>query len=716
IPKGALVVDGYEASVRANNLPWFGVFEDGAVMIGVNDREWRDAAAAHGAPQYAIGSNIMLVRNGEDATVGKTGYYYTERHPRSSIGLTADGKLIMAVLDGYHDPFSCGGTPHEMAEIMLEAGCVIAINIDGGGSSTFAMRPEGEDEVRIINRTSDGSERFIASSVIVASTAPKNEFDHADLSADDPYITPGTSTRITALGVGSSGADAAIPADAEFRSTLGTVVDGEFISDGTEGVAEITLVRNGETVGETQVRVVIPDAVTFGMQTIQVPLGNTVPLVIKASYGQNEVKVKPEDFTFTLSEANAGCVRGFSFTAGRDTSVTQTSIGASFNGGGPTAEAEILLERVHCPLCSSTNDLGEDIASAGQGFDDADGVLVCTVCGEHFSGVFEDGKTYEDGLPVEGWRGDSFYEGGEMLTGIAEADGRYYDFGEDGVCEGRIRYTGFIEKNGNRYCLKNGLFVSGWQRFPGEGPFDDEWYYFLPSINIGLNGDLSAGYFGYNSRKAFSFDNGKLRSGLWFSYDEGTKYCYGPGFCKREWRTIDGEEYYFDTNGYVLTGYQRILDNWASITSPYRWYHFDETTGKLIERLTDTGIVSIDGTLYYMEDGVSKYAGVISVGNDYYYGASDGTVVTDAVYEVEKTNGLIPAGEYEFDEDGKLVLTYGDANCDGKINSKDLSLMKKVISGAVEIEGLAYVNSDVNRDGNVNTRDLSQLKRLIAGQ
>ena len=79
------------------------------------------------------------------------------------------------VLDGRQSPFSIGGSMHEIAQIMLEAGCVSAINLDGGGSSTFIVRdtrPEAtgfgsEAAFLIRNMPSDGSERAIGPGLAV---------------------------------------------------------------------------------------------------------------------------------------------------------------------------------------------------------------------------------------------------------------------------------------------------------------------------------------------------------------------------------------------------------------------------------------------------------------------------------------------------------------------------------------------------------------------
>jgi len=72
------------------------------------------------------------------------------RHPRTALGRTKDGRLVMVVVDGrYKDRRSVGMTLAELAQLMGDLGCVDALNLDGGGSSTLVIsgelinRPEG---------------------------------------------------------------------------------------------------------------------------------------------------------------------------------------------------------------------------------------------------------------------------------------------------------------------------------------------------------------------------------------------------------------------------------------------------------------------------------------------------------------------------------------------------------------------------------------------
>ncbi len=63
-------------------------------------------------------------------------------------------------------------------------------------------------------------------------------------------------------------------------------------------------------------------------------------------------------------------------------------------------------------------------------------------------------------------------------------------------------------------------------------------------------------------------------------------------------------------------------------------------------------IVEADGTHFYV-DGVQTYAGLVEADGCYYYINSTLKAVTGR-YWVEKTNGLLDKGFYEFDADGKM--------------------------------------------------------------
>lgn len=342
-PIGITYIDGVSfGTVSYDNF--FAILKDGKTAVidyAKNIGNYVDENGNSTIWQAAAGSQ-WLVRDGKDVTAGATGSYNTQRHSRTCVGVTAEGKVVMMVLDGRQEPFSCGGSMHELAQIMLEAGCVAAVNLDGGGSTTYASRPEGSDAIEVINRPSDGSERSISSGLIIASTAvPSNAFDHVTMNASDEYVTPGTSTEVTVAGVSSSGSAADIPGDLTYTVTNGTYANG-VLTAGEAGDVVLTAVHGGREVGSLTIHAVIPEKLAFATSEIVVPFGKSVTLALTATYGLNEVKFKADDISFALENDKIGAISGFEFTAGNG-EATESGITAAFIGTEVTASTLIKL-------------------------------------------------------------------------------------------------------------------------------------------------------------------------------------------------------------------------------------------------------------------------------------------------------------------------------------------------------------------------------------
>lgn len=340
-PTGVCFVDGVDFGTNAYPC-FFAILKDGTAVM--DDRANKGNYTGETAIWQAVGGSQWLVRDGEDVTADISGEYNTDRHSRTCVGITEDGKVVLMVLDGRQEPFSCGGTMHELAQIMIEADCKYAMNIDGGGSTTFAARPEGEDDVKIINRPSDGSERSISSGLIIASlAAPSNVFDRVAMTAEDEYVTPGTSTNITVTGVSASGSSADIPAEVTYEAENGTFSDGVFTAGSAAGDAVVKAVYNGEVVGSTTIHVAVPDSIAFTAENFTIPYGKSAELGIEAKTGLNVIKTKPSDFTFTVTDAASGTLDGFTFTAADESEIVSTTVTAAFNGTELTTSAGLVF-------------------------------------------------------------------------------------------------------------------------------------------------------------------------------------------------------------------------------------------------------------------------------------------------------------------------------------------------------------------------------------
>ena len=111
--------------------------------------------------QNAVAGDVIFVRNGRVSAGGEGA------HPRTAVALTEDGRtMLWIVVDGRQPNYSEGVTMPELATIAISHGAHIALNLDGGGSSTL-VRAEPDGEPSIINspvhvRYPPGGERAVA--------------------------------------------------------------------------------------------------------------------------------------------------------------------------------------------------------------------------------------------------------------------------------------------------------------------------------------------------------------------------------------------------------------------------------------------------------------------------------------------------------------------------------------------------------------------------
>ncbi|MCO1598036.1 phosphodiester glycosidase family protein [Micromonospora sp. RHAY321] len=84
---------------------------------------------------------------------------------RSSAGASADGGTVYLVALAGRAPASAGFTIAELADLMRSLGAHDAVNLDGGGSTTIAVREPGQQAATARNNPSDGTERAVANGV-----------------------------------------------------------------------------------------------------------------------------------------------------------------------------------------------------------------------------------------------------------------------------------------------------------------------------------------------------------------------------------------------------------------------------------------------------------------------------------------------------------------------------------------------------------------------
>ena len=92
----------------------------------------------------------LLMDEGELYPLADNGFV-NNRHPRTALGIVNKNKIILVTVDG-RAAESAGMALPDLTQLMQSLGCIEAINLDGGGSTTMWI---GQDGLGVVNMPSD---------------------------------------------------------------------------------------------------------------------------------------------------------------------------------------------------------------------------------------------------------------------------------------------------------------------------------------------------------------------------------------------------------------------------------------------------------------------------------------------------------------------------------------------------------------------------------
>jgi exopolysaccharide biosynthesis protein len=117
--------------------------------------------------QTAFGGGPVLLQNGEIKVTNNEerkfpGKGINDKHPRTCIGYTKDGRIIMMAIEGRFPNIAEGATLTQEAQLLKDLGCVEALNLDGGGSSCMLI-----NGIQTIKPSSKGEQRSVPAVFII---------------------------------------------------------------------------------------------------------------------------------------------------------------------------------------------------------------------------------------------------------------------------------------------------------------------------------------------------------------------------------------------------------------------------------------------------------------------------------------------------------------------------------------------------------------------
>ena len=152
LPKDKIIISINDKLKEQDNYKFFESLKAGDVVTikseFVGDQRFLDAVTVMGGSQGRL-LNKGVVNDKLQAGAA----------PRTAIGVREDGSSIFYTIDGRQTGYSYGVQLTTLAKRLKELGCVDAINLDGGGSTTCAVVFPGYKDFAVTNSPSDGSVR-----------------------------------------------------------------------------------------------------------------------------------------------------------------------------------------------------------------------------------------------------------------------------------------------------------------------------------------------------------------------------------------------------------------------------------------------------------------------------------------------------------------------------------------------------------------------------
>lgn len=297
------------------------------------DSRWKKAV-------YALGGT-----GGKLITDGKLDYADDAAAPRTAIGIRKDGTVLFYTIDGRQSGYSYGVRKETLAKRLLELGCVEALNLDGGGSTSIGGTIPGTYDFQILNSPSGGGLRscanfFFLKKNIAPTGVPYiiNVSNHGtpvlsgssiQLKIESAYDTSFGPAEIPADAVYSLKADAATASPDGLKTTVSK--DGTVTVRGN-GDVYITCKAGGLT-GETMLRAVATPAelkihnMETGEEVSELVLekNQSISLTATAYWGGEKMVVDDGSFTWrTVSDdASIGSIsKDGTFTASENSGAT----------------------------------------------------------------------------------------------------------------------------------------------------------------------------------------------------------------------------------------------------------------------------------------------------------------------------------------------------------------------------------------------------------
>ena len=286
---------------------------------------------------YGVGGGNILVEDGKEVSGLNNSLY-----PHSAIGLKADGSVILFAVDGRQQGYSAGLSLPDLARHMIDLGCISAINMDGGGSTTTGVVFPGNTDLAIANSPSDGTLRKCADYILlVNSKKPTKTPKKLYIYPYDIAMLAGTSVPITVKAVDSNYYPSLLPYKLSYGlpKSLGYVKDGRFFAGAKANSGALTVNAARVSSGKANIEVFDKvDALTLhlsgkteSLNSIALKPGELINLDVSAYFNKRALLCDESQFSFSVT-SSVGTVNANGLLKAADMIGASGTVAVSYNG------------------------------------------------------------------------------------------------------------------------------------------------------------------------------------------------------------------------------------------------------------------------------------------------------------------------------------------------------------------------------------------------
>jgi len=229
-------------------------------------------------------------------------------NPRTAVGIKEDGSIIIYGVDGRQSSVSAGLGLVDLAKHLIAQGCTTVLNMDGGGSTSFAVRYPGiTNKASVINSPSEGSLRN--GLFLVYEGTGNGIAENLHIYSAMTLAMPGADVQFKAYASDSHYESTILPGALSYEVTKGngTVNDTGYYTAGMKAGTEEVAVKSGDLSATAEVQVVDDIIFTPSVNSLMIDPKGTKDINIVAKFGYAPVKSKDSLFEWSCDK-NIGTI------------------------------------------------------------------------------------------------------------------------------------------------------------------------------------------------------------------------------------------------------------------------------------------------------------------------------------------------------------------------------------------------------------------------